>query len=76
MPLMNSGVMALSNSNRLSAMESPCVKICVIDPATKRCTGCLRTLEEIARWTSMTISERRRIMNELPHRKPAATVQK
>ncbi len=28
-------------------MESPCVKICSIDPATKRCTGCLRTLEEI-----------------------------
>ena len=34
-------------------MESPCVKICSIDPATKRCTGCLRTLEEIAAWSRM-----------------------
>lgn len=53
-------------------MESPCVKICVIDPLAKRCTGCQRTLEEIARWSSMTSTERRRIMAELPARKPLA----
>lgn len=56
-------------------METPCVKICVIDPATKQCTGCLRTLEEIARWSSFSNAERRRIMTELPARKrPAAAV--
>jgi predicted Fe-S protein YdhL (DUF1289 family) len=52
------------------AIESPCVKVCVIDPATKRCTGCLRSLQEIARWSSLTSAERRRIMAELPGRKP------
>lgn len=57
-------------------MESPCLKICVIDPATKRCTGCYRTLDEIARWSSMTDAQRRRIMNELPQRDPAAAAQK
>lgn len=54
-------------------METPCVKICVIDPATKQCTGCLRTLEEIARWASLSNVERRRIMTELPARKRPAT---
>ncbi len=49
-------------------METPCVKICVIDKATKQCTGCFRTLEEIARWSSYSAAERRRIMTELPGR--------
>lgn len=50
------------------AMESPCVKICVIDDATGLCTGCLRTRGEIAVWSSITSAERRRIMSELPLR--------
>lgn len=49
-------------------METPCVKICVIDQSTRQCTGCLRTLEEIARWSSYSDAERRRIMNDLPAR--------
>ncbi len=57
-------------------MESPCVKICSIDPATKRCTGCLRTLDEIARWSSMTDAQRKRIMAELPSRKAPAALAK
>ena len=57
-------------------MESPCVKICSVDPTTKRCTGCLRTLEEIARWSSMTDAQRKRIMAELPSRKVPAALAK
>ena len=56
-------------------MESPCIKICVIDPATNLCTGCKRSLAEIAQWSAMTSVERRRIMTELPARKvPAAAL--
>ena len=33
--------------------QSPCIKVCVLD-STGRCTGCLRTLQEIAGWTSMS----------------------
>lgn len=31
-------------------IESPCINICEIDPATRRCQGCYRTLDEIAAW--------------------------
>ena len=50
-------------------MESPCIKVCVIDPATGLCTGCLRTLSEIAQWAGLPADERRRIMLELPDRR-------
>lgn len=49
--------------------ESPCVKVCVIHPRASMCTGCLRTLEEIATWSQMGSDERRRIMDELPERR-------
>lgn len=53
-------------------IESPCVKVCVIDPASGLCRGCGRRLEEIARWASMGAAERGRIMAELPARRIAA----
>ena len=49
----------------LEQMESPCTKVCVIDPASGFCRGCKRTLAEIASWASLTAAERRRIMQEL-----------
>jgi predicted Fe-S protein YdhL (DUF1289 family) len=50
-------------------MDSPCVKICAIDPATGLCSGCFRSRGEIAAWTAMTDAERRHIMAELPARR-------
>jgi predicted Fe-S protein YdhL (DUF1289 family) len=52
----------------VSAISSPCVKLCVIDPASKLCEGCGRTLAEIARWSSLSEPERRAIMAQLPKR--------
>ena len=49
-------------------MDSPCIKVCAIDPGTDLCTGCGRTLAEIARWSQLGGAERRRIMAELPAR--------
>lgn len=51
---------------------SPCVRLCVIEPATGLCAGCGRTLAEIAAWGGMADAERRRIMAELPDRMAAA----
>jgi predicted Fe-S protein YdhL (DUF1289 family) len=50
-------------------MQSPCVRLCLIEPATGLCTGCGRSLVQIARWSSMTNEERQRIMNELSDRR-------
>jgi predicted Fe-S protein YdhL (DUF1289 family) len=49
-------------------MESPCIKVCTYEAASGFCTGCGRTLDEIARWSEMSSKERRRIMEELPAR--------
>lgn len=49
-------------------IESPCVRICVVHPEERICTGCHRTTDEIARWSRMTPDERRAIMAELPDR--------
>jgi len=49
-------------------MESPCLKICVFDPGSGCCSGCGRTLDEIAQWSSLSDMDRRRIMAELPER--------
>ena len=50
-------------------IQSPCVKICVMDAASGLCTGCGRTLDEIARWASMSDAERAAIMRVLAERK-------
>jgi predicted Fe-S protein YdhL (DUF1289 family) len=46
-------------------METPCIKVCTIDPASGSCVGCGRTLGEIAAWASLAPAERRRIMARL-----------
>jgi uncharacterized protein len=50
-------------------VDSPCTKVCTIDPASGLCIGCGRTLSEIAQWLALSASDRRRIMAELPARK-------
>ena len=49
-------------------IESPCVRICVVHPDARLCTGCLRSIDEIARWSRKSSIERREIMNEVPSR--------
>ena len=49
-------------------MESPCVKFCVLDPASGLCGGCGRTLDEIAQWSELSEEERRKILADLPRR--------
>lgn len=54
-------------------IESPCIKICVIQPESRLCTGCLRTIDEIGSWSRMTPDERRTVMAELEGRKAQLT---
>lgn len=49
-------------------VESPCIKICVVHPEARLCTGCLRSIDEIGRWSRMSSDERREVMAALPDR--------
>lgn len=55
----------------MNAMRSPCIKVCMMDPANDVCLGCWRTLDEIARWSTMSDAERARTMASLPARREA-----
>lgn len=50
-------------------VPSPCVNVCRMDPATGWCEGCLRTLDEIARWSAMSEADKRAVWAELPVRR-------
>jgi uncharacterized protein len=54
-------------------VDSPCVNICVIHPASRLCTGCLRTIDEITAWSRFSPEDRRAIMAALPDRKGQLT---
>ena len=49
-------------------IESPCIKVCVIHPETRLCTGCLRSIDEIGAWSRLTTDARRAVMDDLPNR--------
>ena len=49
-------------------MNSPCVKVCQMDPERGLCLGCRRTLDEIAHWAQMSEAERAHIMEKLGER--------
>ncbi len=51
-------------------IESPCVRICVVHPEARICTGCFRSIDEIGRWSKMSADERNEIMADLPNRAP------
>ena len=51
-------------------IESPCIKTCVIHPETRLCTGCLRSIDEIGAWSSLSNEDRRAVMDDLPNRAP------
>ncbi|WKA26298.1 DUF1289 domain-containing protein [Bradyrhizobium roseum] len=48
--------------------ETPCIAVCMMDPRTKLCFGCGRTLPEIARWHRMETTERLAVMEGLAAR--------
>jgi len=47
-------------------VQSPCIKICVVHPTERICTGCLRSIDEISGWSKMSDEARRALLAELP----------
>jgi hypothetical protein len=60
---------AASHRNEaMTTIESPCNKVCVVDPVSALCIGCGRSLNEIEAWLRLLPEERSRVMAELPQR--------
>lgn len=49
------------------ALASPCINICQLN-AEDLCTGCWRSLDEIAAWGSLSPQDRAAVMARLPAR--------
>ena len=49
-------------------VPSPCQSVCVMHPDTGWCEGCLRTMDEIARWSRMDNAGKRAVCADLPER--------
>jgi predicted Fe-S protein YdhL (DUF1289 family) len=57
-------------------IESPCIKICVVHPETRLCTGCARSIDEITAWARLSPDARRAIMADLPNRTAAPKIRR
>ncbi|HUM95300.1 MAG TPA: DUF1289 domain-containing protein [Candidatus Competibacter sp.] len=47
---------------------SPCVGVCVINPQTQLCDGCLRTLDEISAWWDYNSAQKQAVLDTLETR--------
>lgn len=50
-------------------VPSPCINVCQVDVERGWCTGCLRTLEEIALWSQSSEDEKRAVLARLASRR-------
>lgn len=49
-------------------IESPCIRVCVVHPEARICTGCYRSIDEITQWSKMSADARREVIDALPDR--------
>ena len=69
------------NLARMNAMtpleiETPCIKVCVVDPETGFCIGCGRTRIEIGAWLGLSAAQRHEVVLGLPERMASLTQRK
>ncbi|HXD05191.1 MAG TPA: DUF1289 domain-containing protein [Burkholderiaceae bacterium] len=56
-------------------VPSPCINVCRMNERTGLCEGCLRTIDEIASWASLSDDARRQVWKQLPDRRERAHAQ-
>lgn len=66
--ILRSGARPINTVAMSSPIESPCVKVCAIDPTTGWCLGCGRSMAEIGGWSTLAPERRRAVMAELDGR--------
>ncbi|MFM0414214.1 DUF1289 domain-containing protein [Paraburkholderia aromaticivorans] len=50
------------------AVPSPCISVCRMDASTGWCEGCLRTIDEIAGWSSFDDDAKRAVWDAIETR--------
>jgi uncharacterized protein len=63
-------------SELFSDIETPCIKICVLEPESGFCIGCGRSRDEIGDWLALSAANRRAVMETLPERLATLTASK
>lgn len=53
-----------------AAVPSPCISVCRMDAPSGLCAGCLRTIEEIAAWSTMGDEAKRAVWLLIEQREP------
>jgi predicted Fe-S protein YdhL (DUF1289 family) len=53
-------------------VPSPCINVCTLDEVRGLCRGCLRTLDEIARWSSMSEHDKLQVWRQIRLRQQAS----
>jgi hypothetical protein len=62
---------ALVQFSQLSTRDSvpsPCISVCTMNAASGLCTGCLRTLDEIAAWSTLRDEDKRAVWKQIEQR--------
>jgi len=54
-------------------VASPCVGVCELQPETRLCAGCLRTVAEITEWRNASAHRRVEILAAVADRRPTGT---
>ena len=57
----------------VDAVASPCNNVCRIDARTGWCEGCMRTLDEIAAWATLSDDDKRAVWDALARRRTGAS---
>lgn len=50
-------------------VPSPCINVCRMSPATGLCEGCLRTIEEIATWSTLDDAAKEQVWDTIEQRR-------
>ena len=59
---------AQERTQHIAPVPSPCINVCRMNPATGLCEGCLRTINEIASWSSFDDAAKRAVWDEIEKR--------
>ena len=63
----------MSENQCMTALPSPCISVCQLDPVSGQCLGCYRTSAEIAAWRSMSAEAHGELLEALRKRRAEAT---